>query len=350
MALSVAQPANNRPGFTLVELLVVIAIIGILVALLLPAVQSAREAARRTQCMNNVKQLALAAQLHHEAHGFLPSGGWGHGWVGDPDLGFGGVSAGRDGYSVFFPIWNKVICFPLAREETIAKKARAVETLVATPLDMVTCPSRRAVKLHEPRPECARANFRNNPGFGSVRPTGPALVAKSCYAMNSGNEWLGYHPGPPSLASAPNHVWPSIKDAVGVSWWRSEFSFSKITDGTSNTAIVGEKSLDPLLYDSWYPGGDACDMYEGHDLEANRYAGLDYPLHIDTPGLSDTFAFGGPHPGGCIFALCDGSVRTVDFDINLEVYRRLGNRNDGEVLDWDGNPTTPPTGGSGGVL
>ena len=97
------------PVFTLVELLVVITIIGILIALLLPAVQAAREAARMLQCQNNLKQISLAALDHEHINGWFPTGGWGYNWVGDPNRGFG-----RDQPGGFF--YN---CLPYMEQQAL---------------------------------------------------------------------------------------------------------------------------------------------------------------------------------------------------------------------------------------
>lgn len=321
-------------GFTLVELLVVIAIIGILIGLLLPAVQAAREAARRMQCSNNLKQLSLACHLHNDAHGFLPSGGWGFGWTGDPDRGFGESQPGAWTFSIL-PYLEQQALFSLGAGGSDTTKAKAVEEVLAYSLTMVTCPSRRTAKLYPINPVAINRNpFNNNPGFGSARPTGPARVSKSCYAMNSGNEWPGYFPGPTTLAGAKTYnMWPSLNQSVGVSWWRSEIAVAHIRDGTTHTLLLGEKSLNPSLYEDWDAGGDASSMYEGHDLEANRYGGTSHPLTPDIPGVSATHRFGGPHIGTCLFALCDGSVRGINYDIDPVTFGYLANRKDGQVID-----------------
>jgi len=130
-------------GFTLVELLVVITIIGILIALLLPAVQQAREAARKAQCAKNVEEIALAALNHEQSNGFLPAGGWGYGWVGDPRYGFGTLQPGGFFYNIL-PYMEQQNLHDLslaATDETT--RCNLALTMIQTPLSVWNCPSRR---------------------------------------------------------------------------------------------------------------------------------------------------------------------------------------------------------------
>jgi len=328
---------KRRCGFTLIELLIVIAIIGILMALLLPAVNGVREAARRVSCRNHLKQLGLAAQQHHETHGFLPTGGWGYGWVGDPDLGFGASQPGPWTFCVL-PYIEQENIFSLGAGGDDTEKSAAVEKLMTTPIETFICPSRRDATLYPMRPEGVNRNpYNNNPGFGSVRPTGPPRTARSCYAMNSGTAWsASFIPGPATLAEAKTYNgWPSLANTDGICWWRSEFKFAHILDGTSTTLMFGEKSLNPSLYDNWDGGGDATSLYEGQDLEVHRYGGPDHPPHRDQAGVSTPVVFGGPHAGGLQVVMCDGSVRSLNYDIDLTTFGYLIDRADGNKVNLE---------------
>jgi prepilin-type N-terminal cleavage/methylation domain-containing protein/prepilin-type processing-associated H-X9-DG protein len=339
MPLQPTRRPKRKPrrlsGFTLVELLVVITIIGILIALLLPAVQAAREAARAAQCKNNLKQLSLAALEHHQAHGFLPSGGWGHKWVGDADHGYGKHQPGGWLYSVLVYLEQENVR-NLGREGTAQQKKAAAEELQKTPLTMVVCPSRRRAILYPFREDAVVWNRPYNPGIGGVQVDPTPMIAKTCYCMNAGDEWSGYHGGPSTIAAAATYNWDAKlagRNSDGVVFWRSEFKLAHVRDGSSNTYLIGEKYLNPDRYNSWSGGGDAQSMYIGLDDDCVRWAGPGLPLRRDQPGYDNPRIFGGPHSGGCHFAFADGRVRTVSYSIDTETNQRLANRMDGGAVD-----------------
>ncbi len=327
---------------TLVELLVVIAIIGILVALLLPAVQAAREAARRAQCANHLKQLGLASLSHEQAHGFLPSGGWGHVWIGDPDCGFGSTQPGGWAYSVL-PYLEQNAVHQLGKgESAIGKKAAAIR-LAQTAISVFYCPSRRAVRLY---PHDPRSDTPFNPeGRDTLRVEREELteIAKMCYCMNGGTVYPGTTTGPANMAEAPNTNWADTSECNGIVYQRSETTCSMISDGMSHTYLIAEKNVNPDRYTSYSNRGDSQSMFNGCDPDNTRYGGIDpqpnifgeypeYPLTPDTPGVDRYQCFGGPHPGVCLAVFCDGSIHTIHNSIELTLHHNLAARNDGAVL------------------
>jgi len=349
---------HRNLGFTLVELLVVIAIIGILVALLLPAVQQATEAARRLQCVNNLKQIGLATLLHEDAQGFLPSGGWSREWTGDPDRGFGKRQPGSWIYSVMSYI-EESAARDLGRGLTLGSPARrtAMTVLHQTPISSFSCPSRRSA---EPRTHHMTHAVYNFPQINTLVPQ----VIKSDYAANGGDgrvnaadttDGMSF---PTSYAQADdNFNWSDFGDQPdqrnpfahwfsGTVFYHSEVKLRQIKDGTTKTYLVGEKYVEPGNYQE-YNGdlGENQSAFNGFEYDTVRtsWCRLDfatglcrvdpnrstYDPRADTPGETTWRAYGSAHSGTMNFALCDGSVHTMTYDVDRNVHRRFGNRADG---------------------
>lgn len=314
----------KRGGFTLVELLVVIAIIGILVALLLPAVQAAREAGRRAQCANNLKQIALAFANHESTHRHFPSSGWGYTWTGDPDRGFGLKQPGGWCYNILPYIEGDNIRRMGAGMSAANKRAEMTKSR-AIPLAGLICPTRRRVKGY-PVTEVACKNA-DTPSSN--------VYNKTDYAGNAGDDVQVYD-GPPSEAEGdnPSFAWPTtLVNENGITFMRSQILAADVRDGLSHTFCVGEKFLPPDYYETGQDGADNNSAFQGHDWDILRWTHVDYPPIADMNGVGDLRRFGSAHVGAAQFAFLDGSVHGLAYDIDKEIWRRLGNRKDGQVVN-----------------
>jgi prepilin-type N-terminal cleavage/methylation domain-containing protein/prepilin-type processing-associated H-X9-DG protein len=310
-------------GFTLVELLVVITIIGILIALLLPAVQAAREAARKMQCSNNIKQLALGCLVHEEAIGWLPTDGWSAMYVGDPDRGFGENQYGGWFYNIL-PFIEQKAFHDTGSGKTDSEKRTLWTAIISTPISMAYCPTRRRPL---PLPMCAYWGGAHPYPFVNVNYSKTLMQAHIDYAINGGPTQVtnGWDPSPD-----------------GVSYTQSRVRMSTIKDGTSNTYLIGEKLVCSDMYLDANDQGDSMSAYGGHDWNLCRWTYHDStnsnnsfrPMQ-DMPGYTDPRRFGSAHASGFNMSFCDGSVRSISYSIDPASHSLLGNRYDGQPIKGD---------------
>ncbi len=291
-----AFPAHPRgSGFTLIELLVVIAIIAILIALLVPAVQKVREAAARTQCENNLKQIGLAMHNHHDTHKVFPSGGT---WWGEPPTFISlGQPATREKqlagpFFAILPFLEQTAVWQGSNQTTVA--AAQIQA-ISTPIPMYFCPARRSPMV--------------------LPPTGNWYAPGGTF----GHAMLDY-----GISNLDNN---------GIIRYNRCLTIGNITDGTSNTFLVGESRKDVQNLGQ-YMGDDNEGYTSGWDHDMGRSTNL-LPLPDPRGTGWGEYRFGSSHTAGCFFLFGDGSVRMVTYNVTLANFANLGNIADGQVVNFD---------------
>ena len=294
---------SSRGAFTLIELLVVIAIIGILIGMLLPAINAAREAARRTNCKHHLRQLGLAINYHLEASNVYPTG--------------------RDSRSQIGVSWAFHL-LPYVEEKDIyysydaSVPVFAPENVTAmrTPVSLFYCPSRRS--------PAADRNFDNN----NEVPTVTGAAAGGDYAANAGSYFL---------YAATENV---RGDRAGPIYTFSKIRVDQVTDGQSHTFALGEKHIPP-------PIEEVIDPMVHHFQGDNAIFAADSPwtLFADTrrglaTGRRDTSwtKYGSDHPGITHFVFLDGHVEPIDNGTQTDVLRALSTIGDGIDPDTLSDP------------
>ena len=305
---------------------------------------------------NNLKQLALAMLHHEQAHGFFPSGGWNWQWCGDPDRGTGKEQPGG---------WN-FATLPYVEQQALHDLGADGQPAVWTPQQLAARrpATRRRWRFTNALRAAVRSRIRcpRNPtaarSFTAYGCNWVSAVARGDYAANAGDQMTNWMNGPVSnLAGAASltqlNQWPSTDAAsapgepgtgpsTGICYFRSQVRVRDITDGASNTYLLGEKYLDTDYYETGQDHADNESLFCGFDNDNHRLTHYDptnpttvadYLPCQDQLGAENWFRFGSAHATSYNAAMCDGSVRTIDYSIDGETHRRLGNRKDGLPID-----------------
>jgi prepilin-type N-terminal cleavage/methylation domain-containing protein/prepilin-type processing-associated H-X9-DG protein len=313
-----AVRAERRGAFTLIELLVVIAIIAILIALLVPAVQKVREAASRTQCVNNMKQIGIAFHSFHDANKEFPSNGWGWFWIGSPGMGALDDQPGGWLWSILPYVEQNDLVTSV--NITGANYIPAMQFLMSHPITIFNCPSRR-----NGGPYVAGGGPYNCvDGAGNLIsvPVPANGLARTDYAVCTGNINNDQINAGPATITIPQSGYADGFN--GVCFTGSRVKIVQISEGTSNTVLVGEKQM----CTQWYytgadPGDNEC-MYVGMDNDIGRTTFYPPAQDLLIAPLPDAMHFGSCHPGGLNVLYCDGSVQWVENTISPAVWFQAG--------------------------
>jgi prepilin-type N-terminal cleavage/methylation domain-containing protein len=313
-----SKRSSLRRAFTLIELLVVIAIIAVLIALLLPAVQQAREAARRTQCKNNLKQLGLALHSYHDTSQVFPYGSLYRQQFGTSSTNTLGWSSMILPYIDQGPLYTQLMSECAGRSDF---SFNAKGTLVKTAIAAFACPSDTMAAMND-----QRANVVvSDPG------TTNAVMGKSNYPAVAGAK------NAPTGGTNYATVASNLGQTDGMFWVNSNCSMRNVTDGTSNTLMVGERDGSNGSNNSYrkaaiWPGCEAAIYMDGCMGSTD---GTDTTMLINSRSNNTQgtwHSFGSKHVGGCHFVLADGSVRFISENISSYTYTALGTKASGEVV------------------
>jgi prepilin-type N-terminal cleavage/methylation domain-containing protein len=336
MTSPVSGSVSRRRGFTLIELLVVIAIIGILIALLLPAVQKVREAANRGSCANNLKQIGLACHNFHDAYGFFPKSGYGIrdtgtpsglDWIGNDQTDPNGL-----------PYYISRIQNGATAHRGLGRTDRDPSVQPGSAFWLIL-PYVEQDNVYRARDYSAQVKIYLCPSRGRQSPQAAPEPIDPIYNGMYGQSDVFVNEGHINLWGKTDYAINRDISPTGVS--SSPISIKDITDGLTSTILAGEKAMDIVLYNTgtwWYDepalsggtagtsrGGTTGILYPDQTLPPEAHNGSEF---FTTGGG----AFGSPHPGVVQFALCDGSVRPIALTTPAGVVKALLTRNQGEVV------------------